>query len=169
MDNYKIIFYGNFYGKQGHMNRMDKHQWNFHNYIKETSKYKIELHDETEDIKSLCDSNTILYVIAGILPRIVKKVKCYKKIYNYEDVTCRCGYKCLGNSDNCKSKLSINYIKQFDYIIYRYDTYVIQEQLKDYKLEKFPYYVNGNISKIGILKKNMIYYSMEILGEDFIQ
>jgi len=152
MNNYKVVIYANFYGPIGHKNRMDTYLWDFYNFIQRSSKCNVELRDESENLKSICDENTILYVVAGILPDLTD-VKCFKKIYDYADLTCRCGYKCLGNLHTCKSKNSIRHVKQYDHILYRYDTYIIREHLQKCNIEKFPYYFDNDVFKDWKLEK----------------
>jgi len=146
----KVIIYGNFYGEKGHKNRMDKFAWYFYKFIQENSKYDIVIKDETENIESICDKNTILFVIAGITPK-VDHLTVFKKIYDYIDVSCRCGYKCLGYG-NCKSRHGINYVKTFDYILNKYDTYIVREHLKD-KILKYPYFIDNNVFRDWKLEK----------------
>jgi len=139
-----IIIYGDFYSDNRHANRYDNAQWNFWNYIQKKSKFPIFIKDITENVQSICNSNSILIVISGAMPDI-SKLKPFTTVYDYEDVSCRCSIRCRGNDLNCRSRRGLEYVKKFDHIMYRFHTYITVEQFKNKSVIKMPWYIDNNV------------------------
>jgi hypothetical protein len=136
-------------------NRTDKNLYNFYCYLQTYSKYSIELHEADKRQINADKEYTITIVLPGCNPEYLNELKGIK-IVNLEDVGCRCGiYRCLG-TEGCRSNTTVNYISsnKYDYLFYRYNTYIVREQYKFMtKQFYFPHFIDNQINKNYQLEK----------------
>jgi hypothetical protein len=165
-----ILVIGNLEGDGGLKNRMDKNLYNFYAYLKQHSKYSIELYNSDQKTKLIeqNNENNIILVLPGCKLEYINDLKGIK-IYEMMDVTCRCGiYKCLGEG-TCRSNELVNYLKTYpyDYLFYHYDTYIFREKYGFMKNQfYYPHFINHEINKNYELEKK---YDILFYGSDWIK
>lgn len=139
----------------GLKSRMDKNNFLFLEQIQKNSKHEVflcETNKDNELIKKICsDVNTILIVFLCTFDNLHEIHN--TKIYCCEDVCCVCKYKCQG-SKYCKFNNQLQYSNNFDYVLYRYETYLTKTIFNDNKNKfKLPYFIQNYDIKINEQKK----------------
>ena len=146
-------------------NRTDKNLYNFYCYLQTYSKYSIDFHEADQQINA-DKEYTITLVLPGCNPEYINQLKSIK-IFELMDVGCRCGiYCCLGNND-CRSKETVNYLKNnhYDYLFYHYNTYIVREQYHFMKNKfYYPHFIDHQLNKdYGLTKK----FDILLYGSDW--
>ena len=150
--NKQIYIIGNINGLK---TRLDDNQYRLFEYIKNNSKHKISFNEQNDFEKNVnkLDVNVILYIFA-CHPTWIDKFKNIK-VYDVWDLCCICDYGCEGNTNNCEFKPIKHHINKhhYDYMIYRFDTYITRKQLQNYTRFRYGYYIDKNIFKDYQLEK----------------
>ena len=130
---------------RGFQNRMDTIDYDFLVYLKTHSRHTVYLYDASEydEIKKNLIENSDAYLL--IFTANIDYVKEFsnKKIYFIYDVACNCKYKCDGTYNKCRFKDQADYIKNncFDYVFYKYETYITQKLTGSFVKYKFPHFM----------------------------
>lgn len=148
-----LIIIANF---EGLINRPDKLDYYFFEYLKKNSIYNIILcENNVNEIKKNIIEDSIL-IIFSCNPELSEYQK-YKKIFYIYDINCTCRYGCDGTTKNCKFFNQEMYIKQnnFNYVWYKYETPITTRLEKiGIKCYKFPHMIfDPNIHKDYNLEK----------------
>jgi hypothetical protein len=161
----------------GHINklkdRMDANIINCFDYIAENSAYNLAYnvkYYEINCIKNLEYNTSDIFIL---LPNafdketisesrdIIKNMTNHKCLF-FEDLKCKCGYKCNGTASECEWKkwYDKNIVPyNFNCLISRYKSYIPLELESRHKIHYFPFFLNINMLSNNDTKKiDILFY-----------